>query len=151
MCILAISSTGGHWSQLMKLRPAFANHEVIYACTESTRPKELGPETYYSLPDANKRTPLRLLQLLWRVVVIMVKVRPRAVVSTGAAPGALGVVVGRLFGARTIWLDSAANAERLSLSRRIVQRFAGLWLTQWPHLAKAEGPYFCGSLLSNAS
>ncbi len=26
-----------------------------------------------------------------------------------------------------------------------VGRFADLWLTQWPHLAKAEGPYYGGS------
>jgi hypothetical protein len=40
-----------------------------------------------------------------------------------------------------------ANIEGLSLSGSRVGRYADLWLTQWPHLAKAEGPHYGGSVL----
>jgi len=54
---------------------------------------------------------------------------------------------GKLFGARTIWIDSMANAEELSKSGKEVGRYADLWLTQWEHLASSEGPRFIGAVL----
>ena len=69
------------------------------------------------------------------------------VISTGAAPGFFGLAFGKLLGARTIWIDSMANVEELSLSGRQVRRFADLWLTQWPHLARPDGPRYEGGVV----
>jgi hypothetical protein len=52
-----------------------------------------------------------------------------------------------LLGARTIWIDSIANVEELSLSGRRIGKHAHLWLTQWPHLAAPGGPRYEGSVL----
>ena len=70
------------------------------------------------------------------------------VVSTGAAPGLIALPIAKLFGARTVWIDSLANCERLSLSGRIARHFSDLWLTQWPHLAGSHAGLRCyGSVL----
>ena len=66
------------------------------------------------------------------------------VLSTGAAPGYFAILFGRLVGARTIWLDSIANVEQVSMSGQMVRRHADLWLTQWPHLAHEDGPECAG-------
>ena len=73
--------------------------------------------------------------------------RPDVVLSTGAAPGFFAILFGKLLGARTIWVDSIANAEQLSLSGKKAGRFADLWLTQWPHLAQPGGPLYKGSVI----
>ena len=73
--------------------------------------------------------------------------RPDVVISTGAAPGYFALRLGKLFGARTIWVDSIANAEEMSLSGRLAQRYADLWLTQWPEVAKRDGARYEGRLL----
>jgi UDP-N-acetylglucosamine:LPS N-acetylglucosamine transferase len=75
------------------------------------------------------------------------RTRPDVVISTGAAPGLFGILFGRLVGARTIWIDSIANAEKLSLSGRIASRIAHIALTQWPHLAATRRPSYRGSIL----
>ena len=41
---------------------------------------------------------------------------------------------GSLLGIRTLWLDSIANADELSLSGVKASKFATLALTQWPEL-----------------
>jgi hypothetical protein len=74
-------------------------------------------------------------------------VRPHVVVSTGAAPGYFALRLGRWFGARTVWIDSIANVEQLSMTGTLVRRFADRWLTQWPHLAQSGGPEFAGAVL----
>ena len=84
-----------------------------------------------------------LLQVAWLVF----SRRPDVVISTGAAPGYAAIRFGRWIGARTIWLDSIANVDHLSLSGVKIGRHADLWMTQWPHLAKPEGPRFKGAVL----
>ena len=63
------------------------------------------------------------------------------------APLRFGIWLGRLIGARTIWIDSVANAEVLSLAGRKIGPLTDLWLTQWPHLATKNGPLFHGSVI----
>jgi hypothetical protein len=58
--------------------------------------------------------------------------------------------MGKFLGAKTIWLDSIANVEHISMSGEKVRGFTDLWLTQWPHLAgkgKNGGPACHGSVL----
>jgi hypothetical protein len=83
------------------------------------------------------------LEVFW----IICKERPDIVISTGAAPGYLAIRVGKLFGARSVWVDSIANAEQLSMSGAMAGRYADLWLTQWPDLAKPDGPHYRGAVL----
>ena len=83
---------------------------------------------------------LRLAWIIWRE-------KPDVVVSTGAAPGYVALRIASAMRAQTIWLDSVANIEQLSLSGAKVGRFVDLWLTQWPDLARREGPYYAGSVL----
>jgi len=80
-------------------------------------------------------------------MVLIVRERPDAIVSTGAAPGYLAIRIGGLIGCRTLWIDSIANVEQLSLSGRRALRHADLCLTQWEHLASQDGPRFEGAVL----
>jgi hypothetical protein len=102
---------------------------------------------FYAVDDATRWNKLALIRLALQLAWIMLKEKPNVVVSTGAAPGYFAVLLGRWFGARTIWIDSMANIEELSLSGARAGRYADLWLTQWPHLAKAGGPQYGGSVL----
>lgn len=145
--VLAIASGGGHWQQLLRLRPAFEKQRAIYVTTNPAFGLDVPGCDMFVVTDANRNKPLKLIQsaleVLWRVV----RVHPDVIISTGAAPGVFGIVFGRLVGARTIWIDSIANAERVSLSGRIALKFAHVVLTQWPHLALPGGPEHQGSIL----
>jgi UDP-N-acetylglucosamine:LPS N-acetylglucosamine transferase len=145
--LLAISSGGGHWVQLLRLRPAFAGCDVVYATVKEGYRVDIGDAPFRVVPDANRWDKWALLRSAFAVLGVLLRERPDVVISTGAAPGYFGIVIGSLLGARTIWLDSIANGETLSLSGHRVRRFADLWLTQWPHLAAKDGPFYRGSVL----
>ena len=156
--VLAVASGGGHWVQLRRLRPAWEGCAVTYVTTEPGYRDEVlednasageGTAGFVVVPDANQWTKLRLAYLCVAMTRVVFRLRPTAIVTTGAAPGLFAVFAGKLVGARTIWVDSLANTERLSLSGRLAKNFADLWLTQWEHLAKAEsdrsGPTYRGA------
>jgi UDP-N-acetylglucosamine:LPS N-acetylglucosamine transferase len=145
--ILAVASGGGHWVQMMRMVPAFDGHSVVFVSTQESHRVQVEPNRFYTVMDGNRWQKVRLLRMAAKLLFIMVRERPDVVISTGAAPGYFSLRFGKLLGARTVWVDSIANAERLSLSGQHAGRFADLWLTQWAHLAKPHGPLFKGSVI----
>jgi UDP-N-acetylglucosamine:LPS N-acetylglucosamine transferase len=145
--LMAISSGGGHWVQLLRLKPAFDQCDVAYVTVQESYRAQVGDHRFYTVNDATRWNKLGLIRLILRLAWIVAKERPQVVISTGAAPGFIALRLARLFGARTIWLDSIANAEELSLSGQMIGRHADLWLTQWQHLGRPDGPHFAGSVL----
>ena len=145
--ILAVASGGGHWVQLLRLMPAFGNLDVVFVTVNSIYRDQVPDRKLYLVRDATRWNKFGLVVMALKLTWIICKERPHAVVSTGAAPGFLAVVIGRMFGARTIWLDSIANVEQISMSGDRVGRYADLWLTQWAHLARPDGPHYAGSVL----
>jgi len=145
--ILAISSPGGHWTQLLRLRPAFEDSEVIYATTKAGSKHQIEGHRFYKLPDANKDKKFKVILLALHVLYVLLKERPDVIISTGAAHGYLALRLGKYLGAKTIWLESIANAQNYSLSTKMVRKYADLLLTQWPHMAQEDGPHYKGGVL----
>jgi len=145
---MAISSGGGHWVQLLRLRPAFEGCDVTYVTVrEGYRADVDLNDDFHVIPDGNRWNKINLLLSAFGVVRLLMQIRPDVIVTTGAAPGYFGVRFGKWLGARVIWLDSVANAEELSLSGEKAGAFVDLWLTQWPHLSQTGGPTCFGSVL----
>ena len=147
--VLAVSSGGGHWTQLTRLAPAFEGHPVLWASVHADGlppPLALPGARYRRLRDATRWDRWGLVVLGGQLLQLMWRERPALVVSTGAAPGLIALAWGRLFGARTVWIDSVANVDELSGCGRWARRVAHEWLTQWPHLAQAGGPAYRGSV-----
>ncbi len=144
--VLAIASGGGHWVQLLRIRPALAGHRVEYISTSQGFQADV-EEPLHVVTDANMWKKFKLLRMFMEVAWIVLRYRPDVVVTTGAAPGFAAIVFGKLTGARTIWLDSIANSEELSGSGKKAKRWADAWLTQWPHLAEPDGPSHWGAVL----
>jgi len=145
--LLAVASGGGHWVQLLRLRPAFAGASVHYATVDASAAAMVAPAPVHLYPDANKDKPLRMILTALRLAVIVARVRPDVVISTGAAGGYLAIRIARLIGARTLFLDSIANAQDLSVSARLSRGVAHRVLSQWPAVAAATGTEFSGSVI----
>ena len=145
--LLAVSSGGGHWVQMQRLSTAFAGAEVHYATTDASAAAAVGGARVHLFPDANKDTPLRLVLCLVRLAWIVLRVRPDVVVSTGAAGGILAIRIARMLGARTMFIDSIANARELSISARLALGKADRVLSQWPRVAALTGAEYRGAVL----
>lgn len=144
---MLVSSSGGHWVQLNRLLPAFEGCEKIFVTTESKYRSTVGNNHFLLVPDASRWNKL---QSIWLAIVILkhvLTVQPDVIISTGAAPGFFALFWGKKLGAKTIWLDSIANVDELSMSGRMVKKYADLWLTQWEHLASPRGPQYVGAVL----
>lgn len=145
--ILAVASGGGHWVQLLRLRPAFRHHSVTYVTTSHGALPRDEEGSIFVVPDANFSSKVRLIYLGLRIAALVLWVRPDVVVSTGAAPGFFAILFGRLLGAKTIWFDSIANADEMSLAGKHVRRFSTHWLSQWESVAQKSGAKYVGAVI----
>jgi UDP-N-acetylglucosamine:LPS N-acetylglucosamine transferase len=145
--ILATASGGGHWVQLCRLMPVFDGHDMAYLTTIPGNRAEVPTARFYSIGAASLWNKFALVRMAIQVFWILLRERPEVIISTGAAIGYFAIRFGKLFGARTIWIDSIANVNKLSISGRHVGRYADLWLTQWPQLAQPEGPIYLGAIV----
>ena len=145
--VLLVASGGGHWVQLMRVAAAFSDHERVYVTTVQGCEQDTARARLHVVRDANQWQRIGLLRLAFQMLMLVLRERPDVVVSTGAAPGYFALRFGKLVGAKTVWIDSVANIERLSLSGQLVSSYADMWLTQWPHLATPGGPSYVGAVL----
>lgn len=145
--VLAVASGGGHWVQMLRIKQAFEGCDVAFVTVHEAYRVQVPGHRFYVVRDANRFNKIGLMKTAATLVKIVWNEKPDIVVSTGAAPGYLALRFGRMLGARTIWLDSIANVEELSMSGSRIGHFADLWLTQWPHLARPNGPRYEGSVL----
>jgi UDP-N-acetylglucosamine:LPS N-acetylglucosamine transferase len=120
---------------------------MTFATVKDVYRDEVGPARFRTVCDADLSSKARLARSAVSVLWTVVRHQPDVVISTGSAPGYFALAFGKLLGARTIWVDSMANADALSVSGQRAGRFADLWLTQWPDLAREGGPHYRGSVL----
>jgi len=147
--VLAVSSPGGHWVQLNKICNKLEDQFlIIYASPRGQyKVAQQGGRVIHNIMDASADSKVKLLPLALQLLVLVLKERPATIISTGAAPGAIAILLGKILGIKTIWIDSIANVQRLSRSGRMIQTYADIVLTQWPDVSDGEKILHKGSIL----
>jgi UDP-N-acetylglucosamine:LPS N-acetylglucosamine transferase len=145
--ILAIASGGGHWIQLTRLCAAFEGIETIFVGVDEIYRAEVTQNKFYSIMNVSRLCKWGIIFTIFKLFFIIYKEKPDVIVTTGSAPGMLALRIGKFLGTSTIWIDSIANVEEMSMSGVKARKYADLWLTQWPHLERPGGPKYFGSVL----
>jgi UDP-N-acetylglucosamine:LPS N-acetylglucosamine transferase len=131
----------------MLLRPSWDGHDLHYATTLPGLPEQAGLSSFHIVPDCNRNSRLDIIRSFAGLALLLLRLRPDLVITTGALPGFIALVIGKRLGARTIWVDSVANAEEMSLAGLKAKKHADLWLSQWPDVAARSGAMYAGSVL----
>lgn len=145
--LLAVSSSGGHWIQLLRLRPAFDDCDVVFASTNMGNASEISGYEFHHIINGTRRTPWNFFTMFFQILKVLTKVKPDVIITTGSAPGLLTLALGRFFRTKNIWIDSIANVEKVSTSGKMARYVSDLYLTQWEALSTLRGPVFNGSIL----
>lgn len=148
--LLLVCSSGGHLLQLTGLSDAFADRERVWVTFDKADARSLlrGERVVHAFGPTNRNIPntLRNLKLAWSVVR---RVRPGAMVSTGAGVAVPFAWVARLHGIPVIFVESLTRIESLSLSGRMIRPIASDVFVQWPDLAEqVPGARFAGNQVS---
>jgi hypothetical protein len=60
---LAVSSGGGHWIELLRLRPGLEGHLMHYVTVNQTYERDVFPATFNTVSNATRWNPIGVLTL----------------------------------------------------------------------------------------
>ncbi len=147
ICLAA--STGGHLTQLLRIEEAWRQMPHFFVTPGKPLPPRMtGGAGAYAVCTANRQHPFRVLKMFFQCVAILFRERPDVVVSTGAAVGCILCFLVKLTRGKVVWMDFISQADRLTLSGRLVRPFADLFLVQWPALeSRYRNVKYVGSVI----
>jgi UDP-N-acetylglucosamine:LPS N-acetylglucosamine transferase len=141
--ILAVASIGGHWIQLLRITAGLAaDYDISYV---SSNPKwaDLVKGKFYAICEFSRWDAWKMFFCVPYVLMILLKEKPSVVLSTGAAPGLLVLLLAKyVFRKKTIWVDSIANVTKMSACGRYAVKLGiDHVYSQWEHLAVGKVKY----------
>jgi UDP-N-acetylglucosamine:LPS N-acetylglucosamine transferase len=147
--VMAVASIGGHWIQLLRIaRPMEEHYEMVYVSTHPKCATMVEGQKYCLTTDFSRSDAWKLIPSFFKTLKTIQQEKPDAIITTGAAPGLVFLLAGKLLGRKTIWIDSIANVEHPSASGRIASKFASCTYTQWKDLVSGKIQY-AGNVFGN--
>ena len=146
--ILLVCTPGGHLAQLASLRRAWDGYTTAWVTGDSSDVRSLlrGERVYLGSGPA-ARSPMSFLRNLRLARRLMRDLKPKLIVSTGAAMCVPFVWVARLYGVKTFYVETVARIDAPSLTCRLVRPVVSRLYVQWPELAKkVRGAIYVGSV-----
>ncbi|EOU1888153.1 PssD/Cps14F family polysaccharide biosynthesis glycosyltransferase [Clostridium perfringens] len=136
--ICFIASSGGHFEQLMMLKPLMDSNRS-FIVTEKTNYSVNTNEKVYYLKQVNRHElkfiPLMILNSFKSLKVFM-KEKPDVIISTGALSVIPICVIGKVFRKKIIFIESFAKITSPTLTGRFIYKFADRFYIQWESLRK---------------
>ena len=136
MKILLISSTGGHFQALQKLSPFWKKHDCCWVTfqTASTQLVLNNEKVYWAYSPTNRNLP-NLFRNFWLAWKVIRQERPQLVLTTGAGVSVPFIVLAKLTGTKTVFVEAFTRVTELSLSARLVLPFLDAIYVHWEQLA----------------
>ena len=129
--VLFASSAGGHLAQLIQLRPWFERHSRLWITFELPDAVSLldAERSVWAFHPTTRNIPnlLRNCVLAWRVVR---RERPKVIVSSGAAIAVPFFWIGKLFGAKNVYLEVIDRIDSRTLTTRLCSPVTDLIVVQ---------------------
>ena len=149
--LLLVCSSGGHLLQLHALAEAWRPFARCWVSFDKSDVRSLlaGEPVVFAHGPTN-RSLKNLIRNLVLAVSVIRRRRPRVILTTGAGVAVPFAWIGRLAGARVVYVESLTRIDAPSLSCRLIRPVAARVYVQWPELvARVPGARYAGSVFAS--
>ena len=141
--VLFISSTGGHFNELLQLKPLFENYNY-HIITEKDEMTKGFKEIYKNkISFVLYGTRAHLFKYIFQFIIncflsifYYIKLRPKFIVTTGTHTAGPICVLGKIFRSKIIYIETFANRHTKTETGKIIYKFADLFIVQWEEMLK---------------
>ena len=139
MKIVFAASSGGHFEQLMMLKPLMEKYDsfVLTEKTDYSVGKQVVDVVY--LKQINRKEPLFLFKLMANTITsfrIYLKEKPDVMITTGVLAIIPFALIMKLFGKKLIYIESFAKVTSKTLSGKLLYKYADQFYVQWEEMLK---------------
>jgi len=153
--VMFACSEGGHFSQMMSLKDLFGAYQSVFV-TDNIRADKTLPglekicDIYHvnGIAEARKKNAgskhndsrwaylAGYIALFKQCRMVIKKVRPKVVVSTGSNVAVPLFFVGKLMGCKLIFIETRAHVYSKSMTGKLVGKISDKIIVQWPEMLK---------------
>ena len=135
MKICLVGSSGGHLTHLYMLKPFWQKHDRVWVTFDKADAQSLlqDEKMYpcYFPTNRNIKNLLRNTVVAWNVLR---KEKPDLIISTGAAIAVPFFYLGKLFGAKTAYVEVFDRIDKPTLAGKMVHPVTDLFVVQWEEM-----------------
>ncbi|MFC1906266.1 PssD/Cps14F family polysaccharide biosynthesis glycosyltransferase [Chloroflexota bacterium] len=132
-----VCSDGGHLTEMLQIKEAFEGHDTFFI-TYNVVGGGYGLENVY-LMNILKKNPLRYLASLPFLLKVLLKEKPKIIVSNGAEIAIPTLYLAKLLGIKIIFIETIARVDESSFTGRLIYPLANIFLVQWPQMLEKYG------------
>lgn len=132
------TSSGGHLTHMRMLMPVLdkaADRFWVAFDKEDANTALEGERVYHCFFPTNRNVRNTVRNTLLAAKVLREE-RPDLIVSSGAAIAVPFFLVGKLMGAKTVYIEVFDRVDAPTLTGRLVRRFTDLFVVQWPEMTR---------------
>lgn len=141
--VLFISSTGGHLTELLQLKPLFSKYEYHIITEKDKTNKDLKnkyKERISYLPYGTRSHFFKYifiyLFLILKTIYLYFKIRPKVIITTGTHTAGPMCYLGKIFGSKIIYIETFANINKKTATGKLIYPIADLFIVQWEEMLK---------------
>ena len=133
MKLVFAASSGGHYEQLMMLKPLMERHDSCVVTEKTSYNAKSDIRTYYMV-QVNRKELLVIPKMIVnsiRALRILRKEKPDAIICTGVLAMIPLCILGKKKGCKLIYLESFAKVTSATLSGKLLYKYADRFYVQW--------------------
>ena len=137
MKVCFVTSSGGHLTHLMQLNDWWKDKERFWVTFDKPDANSiLKNEKKYWCYYPTNRNIKNLIKNTFLAIKILKKERPNLIVSTGAAPAIPFFYLGKLFGAKVVYIEVYDRIDKPTITGKLVYPISDLFILQWEEQRK---------------
>lgn len=144
MKVCLVGSSGGHLTHLYMLKPFWQDKERFWvtfpkADAESILQDERMIPCHYPT-NRNLKNLIKNTFLAWKVLR---KEKPDVIISSGAAVAVPFFYLGKLFGAKTVYIEVFDRIDGSTMTGKLVHPITDLFIVQWEEMLQVYPKAIC--------
>lgn len=133
------ASSGGHYEQLLMLKPLMEKYDSFILTEKTKYSAEVKNVKSYYLLQVNRREKLFIIKMLWnsfKSIFFFIKESPDVVITTGVLSTIPMCLIAKLCGRKLIYIESFAKINSPTETGKFLYRFADRFYVQWETMLK---------------
>lgn len=144
------ASTGGHFEQIMMLKPLMEKYESFLITEETNYRVDADSMEIFYLKQTNRKEKLFFINFFVNIIKsirIYIKKKPDVVITTGVLSMIPISIIAKICRKKLIYIESFAIVNKPTLTGRLLYKFADRFYVQWESMLKVyKKAIFLGGL-----
>ena len=135
--VCLVGSSGGHLTHLYLLKPFWEEKDRFWVTFGKEDAKSiLENEKMYECYFPTNRNIKNLIKNTFLAIKIIRKEKPKLIISSGAGVAVPFFYIGKIFGAKTIFIGVFDRIDKPTITGKLVYPVADIFIVQWEEMKK---------------